>query len=160
MHYKCSSILPAWRFLLPKKIVTMPLFQKFIIEDGCLIMMNVVYHSQIVTQQDKVKGGGWFLMNQLSNIYTFYGDSKDYGKAAVEDIRACIKNGKVFFSACKTINISGKHHFCYDTGTEVIVLCRAEDDPNSLVSTILRDARNHLYRPIKNLNKLLSFSKS
>ena len=138
----------------------MALFQKFIIEDDCLIMMNVAYHSQIVTQKNKVNGGGWFLENELSNTYTFYGDSKDYGKASVEDIQACINNGKVFFSTCKTTNISGKHNYCYDTGIEVIVLGRAEDARDNFVATILRYAGNRLYRPIKNLNKLLSFSKS
>ena len=51
----------------------MTLFQKFIIEDDCLIMMNVAYHSQIVTQKNKVNGGGWFLENELSNTYTLDG---------------------------------------------------------------------------------------
>ena len=138
----------------------MALSQKFIIEDDCLIMMNVAYHSQIVKQKNKVNGGGWFLENELSNTYTFYSDSKDYGKASVEDIQACIKNGKVFFSVCKTTNVSDKHNFLYNTGTEIIVLKKFIDDGNSFVSTILRDAENRLYKPIKHLNKFFSFSKS
>ncbi len=115
--------------------------------------MNVTYHSQIVTQKNKVNGGGWFLENELSN-------SKDYGKASVEDIQACINNGKVFFSVYKTTNISGNHNFLYNTGTEIIVLEKFAGDSNSFVSAILRDAANSFYKPIKHLNKFFSFSKS
>ena len=123
----------------------MALFKTFIIEDNCLIMITVTYHSQIVTQKNKINGGDRFLENKLSNIYTFYGNSKDYGKASVEDIQACINNGKVFFSVYKTTNISGNHNFLYNTGIEIIVLEKFAGDSNSFVSAILRDAANSFY---------------
>ena len=66
------------------------LFPKFIIEDGCVVMMNAKYHSQIVNNQNKVTGGGWFRFDSSSNAYTFYGESHDYGKAKLEDIKECV----------------------------------------------------------------------
>lgn len=98
----------------------MDVFPKFIIEDGNLILAKVTYHNQLVTDKDKVKGGGWFKFNQQENKFVFYGDSHDFGAASFDDIKNCVEGGKVFNSKYLHRNISHKHHFAYFTGTETI----------------------------------------
>ncbi len=95
-------------------------FPKFIIEDGKLILMKVTYHHEIVTNKDKVKGGGWFKYLQQTDTFLFYGDSNDFGKATIEDIRAAVENKQVYSGKLADHNISERHNFGYDTGTEII----------------------------------------
>lgn len=91
---------------------------KFIIEGDNLIIMKVLYHHEIVTDKTKVKGGGWF--KKQDDMFVFYGESHDFGKAKFEDIENCIKNGNIFSDNSLYRNISEKHRFGYDTGTEII----------------------------------------
>jgi len=98
------------------------LFPKFIIESGCLVMMKVTYHSQIVKDKAKVKGGGWFYFDSSSKSYIFYGDSEDFGKATLEDIKECVWNDKVFRNPPKNRSLAGHYKFYYDSGVEIIEL--------------------------------------
>jgi len=98
----------------------MDLFPKFIIEDGNLILSKVIKHKHLVTNKEKVKGGGWFRFNSETNTFIFYESSVDFGKATFEDISNCVKNKKVFTNVSLIHNISEKHNFCYDTGSEII----------------------------------------
>ena len=95
-------------------------FPKFIIEGDNLILSKVSYHSDIVTDKTKVKGGGWFRFLQHTDMFVFYGDSNDFGAAKFEDIKKCVEDGKVFSDNRLYRNISDKHNFGYDTGTEII----------------------------------------
>lgn len=96
-------------------------FPKFIIEDGCLIIAKVLYHKQLVENKDNVRGGGWFRYDRIENTFTFHGQSEDFGKATLEDIKKCVDEGRVY-NRIKTRCIIDKHSFYYDTGTEIIEL--------------------------------------
>ena len=97
-------------------------FPKFIIEGENLILMKVSYHREIVSDKEKVKGGGWYRYDSNTNTFTFYGDSYDFGAAKMEDIKKCIENKNVFSNKYFTRNISDKHNFSYDIGSEVVPL--------------------------------------
>lgn len=99
----------------------MDLFPKFIIEDGSLIIAKVSYHKDIATDEKKVKGGGWFRWSEDKTTLIFYGESNDFGKAKIEDIKACIKAGNMFSNKHKNRSLMG-YKFAYDTETELIDL--------------------------------------
>ncbi len=78
-------------------------FPKFIIEnDGeegdCLIIARCTFHKQLVADISKVKGGGFWSLNDDKDTFAFHGSSHDFGRASINDITACIKNNKVFAS--------------------------------------------------------------
>src|SRR5574343_579005 len=100
----------------------MDLSPKYIVEDDCLILAKVTYHKNLVTDKDKVKGGGWFRFLQHTDTFVFHGDSHEFGKASLEDVRKCVASGNVFTNTMKTHSIADKHHFAYDTGTEIVNL--------------------------------------
>lgn len=95
---------------------------KFIIENDNLILMRVKYHIEIVTDEKKVKGGGWYRQNENSQTITFYDRSEAYGAAKFDDIKDCIKKGKVYKDKNLTECIAGLYNFSYDNGKEVIVI--------------------------------------
>lgn len=97
-------------------------FPKFIIEGGNLILMKVTFHHEIVTDKTKVKGGGWFKYMKETNMFLFYGDSNDFGKATFEDIKQCVENGNVYSDKTLYRDMSDHYKFGYDTGTEIINL--------------------------------------
>ena len=97
-------------------------FPKFIIEDGNLILMKVTYHKDIATKLDKVKGGGWFRFVPETNTFIFSGESHDFGKAHFEDVKKCVEDGLVYSDNHLYRNISNRHNFAYDIGSEIIEL--------------------------------------
>lgn len=104
----------------------MDVFPKFIIETDpelgdCLIISKVTYHNQIVTNEDKVKGGGFFSIDKERNI-TFNGESHEFGPANLEDIKNCVKNGRVYTNPALVNSITDRHKFFYDSGSEIIPL--------------------------------------
>jgi len=129
-------------------------FPKFIIEDGALVMMNVLYHSQIVNDKDKVTGGGWFRFHYPSKSCIFYGGSQDYGQAKLEHIKECVWNGKVFMNPPHPRTLVDKFNFYYDTGLEMIELQKKAAPVNtSILSFLFRVAGNFFYAPFKLLKK-------
>ena len=94
-------------------------FPKFVIEDGDLIIANCTYHKEIVTDTSKVIGGGFW--QKVNEFYIFSGSSYEFGKAKLEDIKACIANKRVFINKSKKRNVS-ENGFAYDTGTEIITI--------------------------------------
>lgn len=96
----------------------MNVFPKFIIETDeqkgdCLIISKCTYHHQLATDKTKVKGGGWWLLNKEEKIFTFYGESYDFGSAKLEDIIKCVDNKKIFRNKALTVNISNDFKFKY-----------------------------------------------
>jgi hypothetical protein len=78
-------------------------FPKFIIETraeegDCLIIAKCTYHKQLVTDASKVKGGGWWTLDNERTTFTLHGESHDFGKAKIEDIASCVQRGKVYRS--------------------------------------------------------------
>jgi hypothetical protein len=96
----------------------MDVFTKFIIEnkDGmgdCLIMAKCTYHKQLVTDKNKVKGGGWWTFNRKTLTFTLFGDSTDFGKSSFDDIKKCVDNDLVFSNRCLTKSIAVIYNFSY-----------------------------------------------
>lgn len=89
----------------------MSVFPKFIVEDDKLIIGKVSYHKDLVSDKEKVKGGGWWSLNKDTNTFTLKGDSHDYGRASIEDIKNCIDKGNVFSNRYQTVNISNIYSF-------------------------------------------------
>lgn len=89
----------------------MNVFPKFIIEDGALIIGNVKFHKELALDKDKVKGGGWWYQNE--NTFTFHGDSTDFGRASVEDIKKAIKDNRVFTNPYSDDSIANDFSFEY-----------------------------------------------
>ena len=53
---------------------------------------------------------------------TLHGDSTDFGKATLEDVKKAIEDKQVFTNIYETSNISEDYKFCYNTGSEIIEL--------------------------------------
>lgn len=104
----------------------MELYPKFIIEDDSLIISKVSYHKHIATDVSKVKGGGWFKWVEQGEgekrMLVFYGESTDFGKATIEDIKECIQSGNVFTNKYQTHSIATEYKFGYDIGSDIIPL--------------------------------------
>lgn len=105
----------------------MDVFPKFIIETDddkgdCLIIAKVTRHFQLVTNKDKVKGGGWFKMNTDTKTITLHGKSDEFGRATMQDIKNCIDNGNVYTTPSVEFSIAHKWNFDYFTGSETINL--------------------------------------
>lgn len=99
----------------------MDVFPKFIVEGNNLIIAKVAYHKDLVTDKEKVKGGGMWEWDREKKEFLLYGDSFDFGTAKVEDINACINAGNVFLSYIGGRNVSD-HSFWINTGSEIIKL--------------------------------------
>lgn len=96
-------------------------FPKFIVEGNELIIGKCTYHKQLATDSMRVKGGGWWKWEQEKKEFLLYGESEDFGKASIEDIKDCIKSGNVFLSYSGGRNVSD-HSFYLKTGIETIKL--------------------------------------
>lgn len=100
----------------------MDLFPKFIVEDGNVIISKVTFHKEMVTEKEKVQGGGSYRYNHEANSFTFYGESYDFGPAKMEDIKKAIEEDKVFTNPLCYRSIAKDHDFYYDTQSEIIKL--------------------------------------
>jgi hypothetical protein len=105
----------------------MDVFPKFIIETDdelgdCLIIAKCTYHRELATDIKKVKGGGGWRLDEEGNRFTLYGESFDFGRAKIEDIKNCIKAGNVFSNPCLCYPITDKHEFYYDYDGAIINL--------------------------------------
>src|SRR5574343_607130 len=96
----------------------MSVFPKFIIETDdqegdCLILAKCTFHKQLATDPSKVKGGGWWILDRENSVFLLHGDSTDFGRASLEDIRHCVSNGKVFSNASLSKNLTLTYKFKY-----------------------------------------------
>ncbi len=94
----------------------MDVFPKFIIEGNELIIAKCTYHRQLVSNKDKVKGGGLWKLDRDKKEFMLFGQSEDFGSVVVEDVKACIDAGKVHAGSR---NFSD-YTFDLNTGPEVI----------------------------------------
>lgn len=101
----------------------MDIFPKFIIEDGSLILGKVTYHKDLVTDKEKVKGGGFFHFDKETATFCFYGRSNDYGKASMEDIKKCIADDLVFSNKYSNNSVATVFDFNYkdDLGRVMVI---------------------------------------
>jgi hypothetical protein len=98
----------------------MEVFPKFIVEDGNIIISKCTFHHQLVTNPDKVQGGGMFRYED--GVFTLYGKSHDYGPAKLGDIQKAISEKKVFSNSRLKRELTSKYKFQYDTGSKIIDL--------------------------------------
>lgn len=94
-------------------------FPKFVIETDdelgdCLIISKCTFHKELVTDPTKVKGGGWFKYNHDDKSFILYGDSNDFGKSTLDDIRKCIESGNVFNNPYSDRSMVGRYTLMYD----------------------------------------------
>ena len=97
-------------------------FSKFIVEGNNLIMAKCTYHKQLATDKTKVKGGGWFKFDADKRAFIFGGESHDFGRAKVEDIKNCIESDNIYNNSRCSRKIGNEFKFLYDTGSELIPL--------------------------------------
>jgi hypothetical protein len=95
---------------------------KFVVENDYMILGHVQYHKELAVDKEHSLGGGLFRFDEENNSYTFFGESKSYGKAKIEDIMICIDGDKVFTDKLMKNSIAKNHKFFYDTGTEIVEL--------------------------------------
>ena len=100
----------------------MSLFPKFVIEDGKLTFSKVTYHNQLVIEKGNVKGGGWYSFKNETKTYILSGDSHEFGRADLDDIKRCIDNKMVFPRMFTDRNISDDFNFMYNNGVETITI--------------------------------------
>jgi hypothetical protein len=96
----------------------MSVFPKFIIETNdelgdCLIIAKCIFHKQLATNIEKVKGGGLFAFDKDNSTFILSGESYDFGMAKVEDIKNCIALGNVFTNRGLFRSISDDFSFKY-----------------------------------------------
>lgn len=102
------------------------IFPKFIIETDdelgdCLIISKCTFHKELVINSDKVKGGGWFEFDRENKVFTFYGDSYDFGEATLEDIIECVNNKNIYRNPALYSRFSDDHKFKYRTSDGEII---------------------------------------
>jgi hypothetical protein len=105
----------------------MDVFPKFIIETDeelgdCLIISKCTFHKELVTNKDKVKGGGWYRINLEAKTITLGGESHDFGEAKIEDILKAIENDNVYTNKYLTHSIAKQFKFLYDKQSEIVPL--------------------------------------
>lgn len=91
----------------------MDIFPKFIIEDGILILSKVTYHNELVEDEEKVQGGGWFRYDSDNKTFILNGSSHEYGTARIEDIKKAIKDDKVYTGVYAGNSIAKEFKFVY-----------------------------------------------
>lgn len=99
----------------------MDVFPKFIIEDNKLIISKCTYHKELVTDKEKVQGGGWFIYDHKFKSFTLYGSSHDFGEATIENIKKCILDDNVFTNTYLTHSIANKYKFIYKTDSNELI---------------------------------------
>jgi len=106
----------------------MDVFPKFIIETDkelgdVLIIARCTYHKELATDFTKIKGGGWWKLDKETQTFTLNGDSHDFGRAKVEDIKNCIDKGDVYTNSSCFHSIADKWNFNYSNECgEIVVL--------------------------------------
>lgn len=92
-------------------------YPKFIIEkinnEKVLIIGKVHFHSDLAIENGNVVGGGWWKRVMLGNKIIFYGSSDLFGQATVEDIKECVKYGRIHRDSIDRPNIAEDFDFYY-----------------------------------------------
>lgn len=92
------------------------LHPKFIVVGDNIYMGKVTFHKELLNEGDKPVGGGWFYYKQEDNSFTFYGDSHDFGRANIEDIRKAVLLGNVGDRRRSQRLRDHIFYYCYDIG--------------------------------------------
>ncbi len=90
-------------------------FPKFIIEDDNIILSKCTFHNQLVKDKSKVKGGGWWWLDNKDKIFYLFGSSHEFGVFKREDVRACFKKKNVFTNSFKTRRLEDYSFLIYSS---------------------------------------------
>ncbi len=66
---------------------------KFIINQGNLMMGHVNFHKELSSDHTTTKGGGWYHIDHDNKKVYLYDVSMDFGQAKREDVIAAIQTG-------------------------------------------------------------------
>ena len=91
-------------------------------EDGHLVLGKVEYHKALVTDKEKVQGGGQFRFDLEKRECLFFAESHDYGRCKMEDVKKAVEEGKVWTSMIGGRNISEDFTFKFDRQSEIVTL--------------------------------------
>jgi len=92
----------------------MELFPKFIVANSCIRIGKVSFHKELLDIGDSIGGGGWFHYDSEDNSFTFYGDSHDFGRADVENLKRIISFGNVGDKRRKNRFAGHKFYYCHN----------------------------------------------
>lgn len=78
---------------------------KFVISNGEIFFATVSYHSEILKDNTKTIGGGWWHWDEEKKIIYLYGTSSDFGSVTKEQIAEAWKNSLIspFWEGCTFI---------------------------------------------------------
>ena len=91
---------------------------KFIVENEpseglFMIVAKCTYHKQLAFDVKNVRGGGWWTLDREQNIFTLNGESHDFGRASMDDIKQCVQSKRVFSSYSQIRNLTDEFTFKY-----------------------------------------------
>lgn len=67
--------------------------KKWIINENRLVLGNVPFHFNLASSHKNTKGGGRYYYEKESNTLILFGESGDFGKAKLEDVKNSKKEG-------------------------------------------------------------------
>lgn len=115
----------------------MDVFPKFIIEGNALIVGKCTYHKQLLHGKEDtstVKGGGWWRIDKDDSKHLIlHGDSHDFGRASIEDIKHCFEKGVIThrYGKNNSLFIKRFNKVSYDLhGLEMIEIYKKQEDEN------------------------------
>jgi len=71
--------------------------QKYIVQDGNILLAKVQFHKQLVTNPEGVRGGGQYRLDADKMTIKFFGRSHDYGDSDFDEVSRAIAEGKVYY---------------------------------------------------------------
>jgi len=98
------------------------LHSKYILEDGNLVLGKVEFHKVLVEIKENVRGGGLFRFDLDKKECLFFGESHDFGRPKMEDVKKAVEEGKVWTSMIGGRNIAGDFTFKWDRYSEIVTL--------------------------------------
>lgn len=102
----------------------MEVFPKYLIIEGKLYLQKCTYHKEILERYLKYNevehekeitpaGGGWFVYKKDLNQMILHGDSTDFGRASLEEVKKCFSSGMVYGNFITEDSIVDEYKFLY-----------------------------------------------
>lgn len=101
----------------------MDVYPKFILEDGDLIIAKCTIHKELVTDKEKVSGGGTW--RKKDDTFTLFGQSQDFGPSKAEDLKKAVQEGRVYTSSARIRSIAENYRFLYEEDGETTDLSQS-----------------------------------
>lgn len=95
------------------------LYPKFIIEGDTLTLGKCTFHRDLAIEKEEVTGGGLYNFSSSTKTFKLFGDSYEFGRAQLKNIKHCFDVKKVYTGAH---NITQDFKFEYETESGEIIL--------------------------------------